>query len=159
MALAPRTVQNMPDCLRREPTTALHPGFDNIRADKEMLAAELCVAHAGCIFLKVVGLDTNLLEDFRIGGVDGGQRENQLFDFSLVKESLLVDLHPDFLAPFVVGMQFAGDLPQVLAGVIEIDDLQRARKMQRARFQIHSAPSPMTTLLWARPQPRLQASR
>jgi hypothetical protein len=25
MALAPRTVQNMPDCLRREPITVLHP--------------------------------------------------------------------------------------------------------------------------------------
>ena len=34
------------------------PGFDNAGADKEMLAAELWVAHAGCILLKVVGLDT-----------------------------------------------------------------------------------------------------
>src|SRR5665811_2528842 len=61
------------------------PGFDNAGADKEMLAAELWVAHAGCILGKVVRLDTELLDDFRVGGGDGAQGENQLFDFSLVK--------------------------------------------------------------------------
>src|SRR5271166_1211668 len=54
------------------------PGFDNAGADKEMLAAELWVAHAGCILGKVVRLDTELLDDFRVGGGDGAQGENQL---------------------------------------------------------------------------------
>ena len=41
----------------------------------------------------------------------------------------LVDLHPGFLAGFVIGMQPARQVPQVLARVIEIDNLHRAGKM------------------------------
>ena len=42
-------------------------GFDDAGADKQVLAAELGVAHALGISLKVVCLDANLLDDFRIG--------------------------------------------------------------------------------------------
>jgi hypothetical protein len=35
-----------------------------------MLAAKPWVAHAPGIFLEVVRLDTNLVDDFRVGGID-----------------------------------------------------------------------------------------
>jgi hypothetical protein len=37
-----------------------------------------------------------------------------------------VYLHSGFLVRFVVGIQLAGDIPQVLTSVIQIDDLNRA---------------------------------
>ena len=60
---------------------------------------------------------------------------------------------------FVVGIWFASQIPEVLASVIQIDDLNRAWKIRFERFQIHSVPSPITTLFSARLQPRFQASR
>jgi hypothetical protein len=68
MALAPRTVQN---------------SFDYTRADKQALAAELGVAHARCVSLKIVSLSANLLIHFGIGGNDRTKRRYQLFDFPL----------------------------------------------------------------------------
>ena len=38
-------------------------------------------------------------------------------------------LHPGFLLRGIVGMEPAREIPQVLAGVIEIDDLHRAREV------------------------------
>ena len=38
--------------------------------------------------------------------------------------------HPGFLLRDIIGVQLARQFPQVLAGVIEIDNLNRARKVQ-----------------------------
>ncbi len=40
-----------------------------------------------------------------------------------------MDFDPGFLARQVVGVQFAREFPEMLAGVIEIDDLQGAGKV------------------------------
>ena len=61
MELAPRTVQNMPDCFRREPMT------DHARADKQVLTAELRVSHTFGISLKVVCLSADLIQNIGIG--------------------------------------------------------------------------------------------
>src|SRR5258707_5733206 len=37
-----------------------------------------------------------------------------------------MDEHPAFLLGLLVGIQFAGQFPEVLSGVIKIDDLNRA---------------------------------
>jgi hypothetical protein len=37
-----------------------------------------------------------------------------------------MDNHPAFLLSLLVGKQFAGQFPEVLSGVIKIDDLNRA---------------------------------
>jgi hypothetical protein len=42
---------------------------------------------------------------------------------------VLLDHDPTFLIHLVVGVQFARQLPQVLASVIEIDNLNRAREV------------------------------
>ena len=52
-----------------EPGTyyGLASGFDDTRADKQVLAAKLGVAHALGVSLKVICLDTKLFDDFGIG--------------------------------------------------------------------------------------------
>src|ERR1039457_3686116 len=103
--------------------------FCPCRADKEVLTAELGITHARCISRKVIRLGANLLDHFGIGGYEGTKRDYQLFDFALVEQATLVDLHPSFLVGVVIGMQPARQLPQVLAGMIQIDNLHRARKV------------------------------
>jgi hypothetical protein len=59
MALAPRTVQNMPDCLRRDPITVRHPA--SITPEPMNLLAEFGIPHTVFIPFKVVGLDAKVL--------------------------------------------------------------------------------------------------
>ena len=111
--------------------TVLHPASMTPGADKQVLAAELGVAHALGISLKVVGLDANLLG--QTSGLVESMERSASTSFSIFpfdQQAPLVDLHPGLLVDFVVGVQPARQLPQVLAGVIEIDDLHRAREMQ-----------------------------
>ena len=51
------------------------------------------------------------------------------FDFLFVQQPLLMSPHPRFLFGFIVGMEFADQLPWVLACGIEIDNLHRAGKV------------------------------
>jgi len=53
----------------------------------------------------------------------------QFFDFPLVQQTLLVRLHPRFLIRFITGVQLAGYLLEVLASVVEIDNLNGIRKV------------------------------
>src|SRR5882724_4384510 len=82
----------------------LAASFDDSRADKEVLEAKLGIAHALGISFKVVRLGANLVDHFGICGNDGTKCEYQLFDFALVEQPPLVDLHPSFLVHFVIGM-------------------------------------------------------
>ena len=61
IALAPRTVQNMPDCFKREPMPLLQPAKHS-RADKQMLAPKLWVAHPLSILVEVVGFVAELFK-------------------------------------------------------------------------------------------------
>ena len=157
IALAPRTVRNIPEGLRTD--DGLAAGFHHAGADEQVLAAERGVAHTCGAPLEVIRLSANLFEYFGVGGSKGAQRSNQLFDFPLVEQPFLVQLHPGFLSPFVVGVESPRQVPQALAGVIEIDDLQRAGKVLLRKIPDPSAPSPTTTFFAARVQPRFQASR
>ena len=49
--------------------------------------------------------------------------------FPFVEQAALVGLDPGFLLHFVIGMQLARQIPEVLASVIQIDDLNRAGKV------------------------------
>lgn len=75
-----------------------------------MLAAELGVAHAIGVFLKVRSFGLKFLPHFRRGGIDGTKKKDQFLDFPLV-EFGLVEQHPLFLAGFVVRMETAGQIP------------------------------------------------
>lgn len=110
MALAPPNRPEHAGLLDAGTDDSLTAGFDHTRADREVLAAEFWVAHALCVSLKVGGLGANLLGNFRIGGDYRTKRPYQLFDFSRIESSLL-DLHPSFLLPCVVGIKLANRLP------------------------------------------------
>ncbi len=56
MALAPRAVQNMPDCLSRLPITDLDP-LQSRPILRKILLPETRIAHAGGITFKTVGFD------------------------------------------------------------------------------------------------------
>ena len=122
MALAPRIVQNMPDCFRRQPITVLQPASITPEPMNQVLTAELWVAHTLGVALEVVRLGANLFQNFGIGGFGGAQREDQLFDLALVEEPFLVDLDPGLLPGWIVDT-VCGPIPAVLS-VIQIDDLR-----------------------------------
>src|ERR1017187_3997212 len=91
-----------------------------------MLRAEFGVAPALGVFLKVVSLNADLFRQLRIGRYDGTKRGHQIFNLPLIQQRVLMDNHPAFLLSLLVGEQFAGQVPEVLTGVIKIDDLNRA---------------------------------
>src|SRR5580693_6932773 len=100
----------------------LASSFNDTRANKQVLAAKFGIAHALCIPREVIGLDANLLVHGGITGVDGPQRTHQFFDFPLVQQALLVDLHPSSLLGFLLGIELARHRPQMLASMVEIDN-------------------------------------
>ena len=54
MALAPRTVQRIPDCFKTLANDGLAARFDDARADEKSLAAEASVTHSLRILLEVL---------------------------------------------------------------------------------------------------------
>src|SRR6266849_7245093 len=113
-----------PEHSRLFETRAYHglaSSFDHTRANKQVLAAKLGITHPRCISLEIIGLGANLLGPEGIASGDGPQRGHQFFDFPLVQQVLLVDLHPSFLLGFLVGIQLARHLPQMLASMVEVE--------------------------------------
>ena len=98
-----------------------------------MLTADLWVAHALSIPLKVIRFGSKFFEEFRVRRLNGPQCLNQVFDFALVEQALLVDFYPDVPVWQVAGMQPARQVPEGLTRVIEIDDLRRAGKNAKRR--------------------------
>ena len=53
MALAPRIVQRIPDCLRRRPANRLAASLDNSRTYEQFLLAEIGIAHSLFVGLEI----------------------------------------------------------------------------------------------------------
>src|SRR6516164_8455932 len=92
------------------------------------------VAHPLGISLEVFRFGSNLIRNFGVGGMDRADCDHQFFDLSLVQQAFLVGLDPGFLADVVIRIEFASQLPEVLAGVIEVDDLDRTGKMDHGQI-------------------------
>ncbi len=69
-----------------------------------MLAAEVRISHALRVSLKVIGLQTNFLAHFGIGGVESADGRHQCFDFALVEQAFLMNRDPRFLRCLVIGI-------------------------------------------------------
>ena len=69
-----------------------------------MLPTELGVAHAFRVLLEVHRLSAEDFRNFEIVRIDRAECTPQLFDFSLVEETALVDLDPGFLFHLVMGI-------------------------------------------------------
>lgn len=92
-----------------------------------MLVAELGIAHPHGIFLKVGGIEG---DGFGSGGrinLPGTEKSDQLSDAATVQLGLVTQ-DPAALGGLVQRIETSGHVPEVLAGVVEIDDLNRARK-------------------------------
>jgi hypothetical protein len=103
-------------------------GFDHARADEQVLATELGIAHALGVVLKVSGFDSDAVRNHRRGGIESSKEPNQLFDFPAV-EFGLVAKHPLLLTQDVAGVQKSSHVPEVLPGMKQIDDLNSAGKV------------------------------
>ena len=106
-----------------------HYGFaaclDDARANKPARTTELGVAHALGVVLNVIVFFAEFSTQLRVRGMDRTERGHQFFDPSLIQH-LLVNHHPVFLLGPLVRVQFAGQFPQVLAGVKQIENLNGA---------------------------------
>jgi hypothetical protein len=107
----------------------LASSFNHTGANKQVLAAKVGITHTLCIPREVIGLGANLLVHGGIAGVDGPQRAHQFFDFPLVQQALLVNLYPSFLLGLVLRIELARHRPQMLASMVEIDNLDGIRKV------------------------------
>ncbi len=90
------------------------------------------------------------MRELGVVGLYPAQTGDERLDATLIELSFELR-GPVATALVLVGKRLPRQLPQVLPGVTEIDDLDRAGKVQ-------AAPSPRTTFWRARLQPRRQAS-
>src|SRR5690242_5190173 len=67
----------------------LASSLNHTGANEQMLTAELGIAHTLGVPVEVNRLDAKLVGDLGIGGFDGPQRADQLFDLPVVKPVLL----------------------------------------------------------------------
>src|SRR5262249_20810417 len=122
-----------------------------------MLFTELGIVHTSGVGGKVICMVADLLRQFGIGDWNAAEAGDQFADLALVQPAFLMQADPSISAFDVVGKEQACQLPQVLAGVEEVDDLNRSREVILGDVP-DPAPSPMMTFFSARGQPRFQAS-
>jgi hypothetical protein len=146
MALAPRTVQNIPDRLRRLPITALYPasmtpepinGFGGGTGDIA------CERH----FVRSSRPRPGSRQPTVDRRFPSSQRVYGFVDLASIEFALLA-YHPALLLGVSLGIQSTRQFPDMLSGMIEIHDLNRAGKVRPGMFQVYSAPSPMIVSLW-----------
>jgi hypothetical protein len=106
----------------------LAAGFDHPGAGEETLCTEGWVAHPVGVALKVVGFVADDLGEFRAFGRERAQNLHQYFDLALI-EKVQTASHPALAGLLVIGKQLGGELPEMLAGMVEIDDLDGAREV------------------------------
>ena len=82
-----------------------------------------------------------------LAGCEGAEHAHELFDFPLVQQALLVDLHPGLLLRGVIGVQPARQLPQMLTSVVKIDNVHGAGKVQGGQI-----PNPFRPVAHHHPQ-------
>ena len=66
--------------LEARPDDRLASRFDDPRADKQVLAAKLRVAHTLDVSLKIICLDAQIHDNFWIYCIDGPKRDDKFFD-------------------------------------------------------------------------------
>ena len=85
MAFAARTVQNMPDCLSREPITVLHPASINYGTNEQRLSSEAWITHPLCVAFEVLGFVEREFRQFGGGRTKLTQCLDNRFDPALIE--------------------------------------------------------------------------
>ena len=140
IALAPDTVQNIPDCFRREPMTVLQPASNHAGADKEVLSPELGIAHTPGISLEAGRFDADCFQHGGAGDFDSPEKRNQLFELPSIEFWLLAH-DPPLLVGSVAGVEHPRHIPKMLARMKQVNDLDCAGKVQ-----ISIIPDPFGTI-------------
>ena len=131
MALAPRTVQNIPDPLQREPIMVLQPASTTPEPTNRCWRRNSGLQHALGVVGKVLGLLTHRLRQFGVGRVSRVERTDEFLDLPFVEHGL-VNHHPAFLLGRVLGVELASQIPQVSASTIMIHDSARKCRITTA---------------------------
>ncbi len=110
----------------------LATGFGDAGTDEEALFAELWVLHPQRVGFEIISLFADL---FGVAGLSSGvlgcdfaQPLHEKFSPAVI-EQVFHGYHPAFLRRRVMGIKQCGYIPQVLPGVIEIDDLHGSREV------------------------------
>jgi hypothetical protein len=106
----------------------LAAGFDDARADEPVLTAEFGIAHTLGVVVKVTCLSADLFGQLWTGRIGRAERGYQMLDLPFIQH-VLVNHHPASLFSLLVRIQFVGQIPEVLTGVIQIDNLNGTGKM------------------------------
>ncbi len=89
-----------------------------------------------------------------MGRIEGAERGDEFLDLPFI-ESILLPHHPAFLSHLVIGVELASQIPEMLARMVEIDDLDSAGKVllgdvpdpfcsiAHDDFLLRSAPAPL----------------
>src|ERR1039458_7579001 len=125
MALAPRTVQNIPDCLRRTPITVLQPASITPDPTNKCWSRNLGYRIRSAFSSKYSAWVR--ISSARLGSATwmewSEQTSSSILPASRFSRSVAIQR---FRFGFVQGEQLADQIPQVLASVKEIDNLNRA---------------------------------
>jgi hypothetical protein len=127
-AFAPRTVQNIPERLMREPIAVWHPA-SMTPSLQIALACGTEDSASGRHSVRSSSPRTAPASQLRIIiRREGSQLGNQFLDLAVI-EKVLVNHYPTPFHFLVVGMKFAAEAPQVLASVIEVNNLGGAGEL------------------------------
>jgi hypothetical protein len=103
--------------------------LDNTGANEQTLFAELGIVYTCRVGGEIVGFITEFLGEIGVSGLNLAKRSNELGDFAFVQPTFLMKPNPGVAAFGVGGIKQACQVPQVLAGVKQIDDLNGAGKV------------------------------
>ena len=133
MALAPRTVQNMPDCLRRTPTMPCNRLRARRNQRRTLVPETPGTASGACWFRsnRPVGRSPppSWIEFRHAGRRLRAATPREVQFCRDPGDPSFHGRHPAFLRRRVVWIKQCGYIPQVLPGRIEIDDLDGAREV------------------------------
>jgi hypothetical protein len=129
MEFAPFTVQNMPDCLRRWADDGLAAGFDDAGADEQVLFAEFGIVHTSRVGCEIVSFVADLPGHIGIGGLNRMEGGDEFRDLAFIEPTFLMEADPGVAAFGVVGIEQACQVPQMLACVEQIANLNCAGKV------------------------------
>src|SRR5258706_515158 len=104
-------------------------GLDDAGADEQMLLAELGIVHPSGVGGEVVGVVAKFLGQLSISGLDLAKGSDEFSDLAFIEPTFLMQAYPGVAALSVGRMEQARQVPQMLAGVEQIDDLNGAGKV------------------------------
>lgn len=132
-------------------------GLDDTRTNEERLVAKVRIAHPMSIALKIVKSTVNRFLSHPISGTEPSERGQDGFDVALIK-LLAAASGPIGGLGGALAVDALCQFGQMLASMIEVNNLDGIVKVFIGNVPDHAAPSPTTMTRPARFKPRRTAS-